>query len=156
MSRPPPRSMASSPFLFISSSRSSLALAVARVITLAAANIDPRREEERDSLMRQIEGARRKKVYSPIDRSIEVARPQQQLRFPSLLSLQEVILRRDGPGERLGLTLCYETDAEDGLTDIFIDDIHPDGLAAADGRLRLGDQIIQVSSKNYAKVPQIF
>ena len=63
--------------------------------------------------------------------------------------MQEVILRRDGPGERLGLTLCYETDAEDGLTDIFIDDIHPDGLAAADGRLRLGDQIIQVSCKNY-------
>ena len=90
------------------------------------------------------------------DRSMEVARPQQQLRFPSLLSLQEVILRRDGPGERLGLTLCYETDAEDGLTDIFIDDIHPDGLAAADGRLRLGDQIIQVSSKNYARLPQIF
>ena len=56
-----------------------------------------------------------------------------------------MILRRDGPGERLGLTLCYETDAEDGLTDIFIDDIHPDGLAATDGRLRLGDQIIQVS-----------
>ena len=56
-----------------------------------------------------------------------------------------MILHRDGPGERLGLTLCYETDAEDGLTDIFIDDIHPDGLAATDGRLRLGDQIIQVS-----------
>ena len=72
-----------------------------------------------------------------------------------MLSLQEVILRRDGPGERLGLTLCYETDAEDGLTDIFIDDIHPDGLAAADGRLRLGDQIIQVRSQNYPAVPKM-
>ena len=58
--------------------------------------------------------------------------------------LQEVLLVRPEGGERLGLTLCYETDAEDGLTDIFVDDIHPDGLAAADGRLRLGDQIIQV------------
>ena len=58
--------------------------------------------------------------------------------------LQEVLLVRPEGGERLGLTLCYETDAEDGLTDIFVDDIHPDGLAAADGRLSLGDQIIQV------------
>ena len=62
----------------------------------------------------------------------------------SLYILQEVLLQRTSPDERLGLTLCYETDAEDGLTDIFIDDIHPDGLAAKDGRLRLGDQIIQV------------
>ena len=58
---------------------------------------------------------------------------------------QEVLLQRSTKDERLGLTLCYETDAEDGLTDIFIDDIHPDGLAAQDGRLRLGDQIIQIN-----------
>ena len=33
---------------------------------------------------------------------------------------------RTSAEERLGLTLCYETDADDGgLTDIFIDDIHP-------------------------------
>ena len=49
------------------------------------------------------------------------------------------------PAERLGLTLCYEDDYEEGNTDIFIDDIHPEGLAAKDGRLRLGDQIIQVN-----------
>ena len=61
------------------------------------------------------------------------------------IELQEVVLLRPDGGERLGLTLCYETDAEDGLTDIFIDDIHPDGLAATDGRLRLGDQIIQIN-----------
>ena len=59
---------------------------------------------------------------------------------------QEVLLQRASPDERLGLTLCYETDADDGLTDIFIDDIHPDGLAFKDGRLRLGDQIIQVNT----------
>ena len=63
-------SMASSPFLFISSSRSSLALA--RVITLAAANTDLYRPE-RDSPMREIEGARRKKVYSSIDRDGKAA-----------------------------------------------------------------------------------
>ena len=44
----------------------------------------------------------------------------------------------------LGLTLCYEDEDAEGNTEIFIDDIAPSGLAARDGRLRLGDQIIQV------------
>ena len=48
------------------------------------------------------------------------------------------------PGEMLGLTLCYEDEDEEGNTEIFIDDIAPSGLAAREGRLRLGDQIIQV------------
>ena len=55
--------------------------------------------------------------------------------------------------------MCYETDAEDGLTDIFIDDIHPEGLAAQDGRLRLGDQIIQINGidvKTKAQAQEIF
>ena len=57
------------------------------------------------------------------------------------------------------MTLCYETDAEDGLTDIFIDDIHPEGLAAQDGRLRLGDQIIQINGvdvKTKTQAQEIF
>ena len=58
------------------------------------------------------------------------------------------MLRRSSVKEKLGLTLCYETDNTDGFTDIFIDDIHPDGLAKRDGRLRLGDQIVQVYYKN--------
>ncbi len=58
------------------------------------------------------------------------------------------------------MTLCYETaeldssvqDSQDPNNpdvpaDIFIDDIHPDGLAARDARLRLGDQIVQVSKE---------
>ena len=57
------------------------------------------------------------------------------------------MLCRASAEEKLGLTLCYETDNVDGFTDIFIDDIHPDGLAKRDGRLRLGDQIIQVIRK---------
>ena len=57
-------------------------------------------------------------------------------------------MRRSSANEKLGLTLCYETDNTDGFTDIFIDDIHPDGLAKKDGRLRLGDQIVQVDKKS--------
>ena len=47
----------------------------------------------------------------------------------------------------LGLTLCYEDEDAEGNTEIFIDDIAPSGLAARDGRLRLGDQIIQVRER---------
>ncbi|XP_059091510.1 E3 ubiquitin-protein ligase PDZRN3-like isoform X3 [Tigriopus californicus] len=64
------------------------------------------------------------------------------------LDYEEVLLQRSSANERLGLTLCYETDAEDGQTDIFIDDIHPEGLAASDGRLKLGDQIIQINGED--------
>ena len=46
------------------------------------------------------------------------------------------------------MTLCYEDEDNEGNTEVFIDDIHPDGLAAKDGRLRLGDQIIQVKGDN--------
>ena len=53
----------------------------------------------------------------------------------------------NNPSELLGLTLCYEDEDEDGQTEIFLDDIHPLGLAARDGRLRLGDQIIQISGE---------
>lgn len=60
------------------------------------------------------------------------------------LEYEEILLRRNSNEEKLGMTLCYETDADDGSTEIFIDDIHPEGLAARDGRLELGDQIIQI------------
>ena len=59
------------------------------------------------------------------------------------------------PSELLGLTLCYEDEDNEGNTEIFIDDIHPSGLAARDGRLRLGDQIIQVES-HFIKILEIF
>ncbi len=65
------------------------------------------------------------------------------------------MLRRSSAEEKLGLTLCYETDNADGFTDIFIDDIHPDGLAKKDGRLRLGDQIVQVHFKKVENLKYI-
>ena len=61
-----------------------------------------------------------------------------------IVILQEILLQRSSNIEKLGLTLCYETEADDGVTEIFIDDIHPEGLAARERRLQLGDQIIQV------------
>merc|ERR1719319_1942926 len=57
---------------------------------------------------------------------------------------EEIGLVRASPCERLGLTLCYEDEDREGNTEIFIDDIAPEGLAARDGRLRLGDQIVAI------------
>ncbi len=84
-----------------------------------------------------------------------------QIKKTTFYPFQEVVLRRSLPSERLGLTLCYEVasppeaaeaEAEaaaeavgpDQEASIFVDDVHPEGVAARDGRLRLGDQIVQV------------
>ena len=45
--------------------------------------------------------------------------------------------------EKVGLTLCYGS-ADDDVTDIFISEVEPYSVAARDGRIREGDQIIQV------------
>jgi len=58
---------------------------------------------------------------------------------------EDVKFLRPTPGMKLGLTLCYEDDDIEGQTEIFIDDIHPQGLAAQDGRLQLGDQIVEIN-----------
>jgi len=41
------------------------------------------------------------------------------------------------------LTLCYGS-ADDDVTDIFISEVEPYSVAARDGRIREGDQILQV------------
>ncbi len=88
-----------------------------------------------------------------------------QIKKNTFYPFQEVVLRRSLPSERLGLTLCYEVasppeaveaEAEaaaeavgpDQEASIFVDDVHPEGVAARDGRLRLGDQIVQVINSN--------
>jgi len=76
--------------------------------------------------------------------SYNTSKSDENLVFPDF-EYEEIDLKRANPAERLGLTLCYEDDDEEGNTEIFIDDIHPEGLAARDGRLRLGDQIIQIN-----------
>ncbi|XP_053378255.1 E3 ubiquitin-protein ligase PDZRN3-like isoform X2 [Mercenaria mercenaria] len=57
---------------------------------------------------------------------------------------EEVVLQRPSDDEKLGLTLCYGP-TEDGVTDIFIGEIDPYSVAAKDGRIREGDQIIQIN-----------
>ncbi|KAG5339162.1 PZRN4 protein, partial [Acromyrmex charruanus] len=60
-------------------------------------------------------------------------------------SFGEVTLRKSGSAEKLGLTVCYSSGSgsEDLDTEVYISEIVPESLAARDGRLREGDQILQ-------------
>ena len=65
--------------------------------------------------------------------------------------LQEVTLRKTASAEKLGLTVCYSSGSGSGSgsdeaeTEVYISEIVPESLAARDGRLREGDQILRVS-----------
>lgn len=73
--------------------------------------------------------------------------------FLYLFLLQEVTLRKNNNDERIGLTVSYSSgngsgsgsDDADTCTEVYISDILVDSVAARDGRLRQGDQILQVS-----------
>ncbi|VDM38422.1 unnamed protein product [Toxocara canis] len=58
----------------------------------------------------------------------------------------EVVLKRSSSRHRLGLTLCYGA-TDDNDTDIFISEIEAGSTADLDGRLRAGDQILQVNGE---------
>ncbi|VDK45734.1 unnamed protein product [Anisakis simplex] len=62
------------------------------------------------------------------------------------LEYEEVVLKRSSSCHRLGLTLCYGA-TDDNDTDIFISEIEAGSIADRDGRLRPGDQILQVNGE---------
>uniref|UniRef100_A0A1I7YYN1 PDZ domain-containing protein n=1 Tax=Steinernema glaseri TaxID=37863 RepID=A0A1I7YYN1_9BILA len=68
--------------------------------------------------------------------------------------LQEVILQRSPSCARVGLTLCYGA-SDDCDTDIFISEIEPGSVADRDGRVRLGDQILQVMTLLFLEAPRL-
>ncbi|CAF0935009.1 unnamed protein product, partial [Didymodactylos carnosus] len=57
----------------------------------------------------------------------------------------DVILRRNDPNERLGLTLCYGITPS--ATNIYIQDVEPDSVAHRSNSLRTGDQILKINNK---------
>nr|XP_006825507.1 PREDICTED: E3 ubiquitin-protein ligase PDZRN3-like [Saccoglossus kowalevskii] len=60
------------------------------------------------------------------------------------MEYEEVFLRRRNNNDKLGLTLCYGTDDEEE-TGIFVSEIEPYSIAGQDGRIREGDQILQIN-----------
>uniref|UniRef100_A0A673IVS3 E3 ubiquitin-protein ligase PDZRN3-like n=1 Tax=Sinocyclocheilus rhinocerous TaxID=307959 RepID=A0A673IVS3_9TELE len=59
------------------------------------------------------------------------------------LEYEEVDLQRKTTQDKLGLKLCYKTDDEKSA--IYISEIAAEGIAAKDGRVQEGDQIIQIN-----------
>ncbi|XP_026113867.1 E3 ubiquitin-protein ligase PDZRN3-B-like [Carassius auratus] len=59
------------------------------------------------------------------------------------LEYEEVDLQRKTTQDKLGLKLCYKTDDEKSA--IYISEIDSEGIAAKDGRVQEGDQIIQIN-----------
>lgn len=90
------------------------------------------------------------------------------------IDIEEITLRKTHSHERLGLTVCYSNGEEYGeggvgadgsggsggsgnevygvgnvgVTEVYISDIHADSVAGRDGRLRQGDQILQINGKD--------
>lgn len=62
------------------------------------------------------------------------------------LEYEEVILKKSKSCSRLGLKLCYGT-ANENDTDIFIGEVENGSVADRDGRLRPGDQILQINGE---------
>uniref|UniRef100_A0AC35GWR8 PDZ domain-containing protein n=1 Tax=Panagrolaimus sp. PS1159 TaxID=55785 RepID=A0AC35GWR8_9BILA len=60
------------------------------------------------------------------------------------LEYEEITLKRSKNGKRLGLTLCYGNNDEYD-TDIFVSEIEKGSIADIDGRIKVGDQILQVN-----------
>ncbi|UJR07587.1 hypothetical protein I4U23_011875 [Adineta vaga] len=70
-------------------------------------------------------------------------------RSSSILSngiiIKNVILRRNHPNERLGLTLCYGITSK-STTNIYIQQVDKESIAGHQGELRSGDQIIKINN----------
>lgn len=72
------------------------------------------------------------------------------------IDIEEVTLRKYTSNDRIGLTVSYSSgngsgsgsDDTDTCTEVYISDIIPDSVAARDGRLRQGDQILQVNGRD--------
>ncbi|EEC15429.1 hypothetical protein IscW_ISCW021636, partial [Ixodes scapularis] len=75
--------------------------------------------------------------------SIRSLTPPSRRRLTDISLFQEVTLQRNG-AEKLGLTLCYG-DPDEQETEIYIGEIDSRSVAARDGRLQEGDQILQVN-----------
>ncbi|XP_029043187.2 PDZ domain-containing protein 4 [Osmia bicornis bicornis] len=104
-----------------------------------------------------LEEAEEEEELLPVSLSVD---EQQNDPFEQFLAhdidFEEVTLRKIGSAEKLGLTVCYSSGSgsEDADTEVYISEIVPESVAARDGRLREGDQILRVNGKDVANKEQ--
>ncbi|XP_043238036.1 E3 ubiquitin-protein ligase PDZRN3-B-like isoform X2 [Amphibalanus amphitrite] len=71
------------------------------------------------------------------------------------VDFEEVTLHRSSTSERLGLTLYYpDGDEAPDETDVLVRGVEAGGIAARDGRIQPGDQIIQINGEEVASKEQ--
>ncbi|KFD67129.1 hypothetical protein M514_07438 [Trichuris suis] len=72
-------------------------------------------------------------------------RPIEERRFGRVF--EQVNLVRVYPTQKLGLTLCYSA-ADNEETEIFVSEIKAGSLANRDGRIKTGDQVLEINGVN--------
>ncbi|CAJ0565111.1 unnamed protein product, partial [Mesorhabditis spiculigera] len=90
---------------------------------------------EQATLSPQVNDARKKSVA---DRAVEIA------------TGKETVIEIDKEGKGLGLSIVGGIDTVLGT--VVIHEVYPDGAAAADGRLRPGDQVLEVNNQSLRNV----
>ncbi|XP_072026157.1 E3 ubiquitin-protein ligase PDZRN3-like isoform X2 [Amphiura filiformis] len=61
------------------------------------------------------------------------------------MEYEEIVLCRNSGSDKLGLTLCYGQEDDIG---IFISEVDPNFIAGEDGRIKEGDQILQINGED--------
>ncbi|KAI6217983.1 Slo-interacting protein 1 [Aphelenchoides fujianensis] len=113
----------------------------AEELRCVATQTDPLTEEEVDALMLE-EEEEEEDIYEEI--ATPVGNMERLLLLNEPIDYEEVELRRSASCQRLGLTLCYGG-ADDRDTDIFVSQLEKGSVAERNGRVRVGDQILQVN-----------
>lgn len=64
------------------------------------------------------------------------------------IDIEEIILHKSCSKDNLGFSISYSSDDTDMFTEVYVKSIEPHSIAAKDGRLKQGDQILQVNGRD--------